>query len=162
MRPITPRRIMRISKATYVRLYAVTRTGFRGYASMPETDCGKILDEAIAALAAVKAPYEEIERAHIEDYRALYFNQSLTLAEGEGDVAALLKKARAGKPDAELIELLYDFGKYMTICGSRTSQPLNLQGQWNSELRPQIIGRGVIGRVSAHGQNAVIRGNCAF
>ena len=127
---------LRISKATYVRLYAVTRTGFRGYASMPETDCGKILDEAIAALAAVKAPYEEIERAHIEDYRALYFNQSLTLAEGDGDVAALLKKARAGKPCAELIELLYDFGKYMTICGSRTSQPLNLQGQWNKEMRP--------------------------
>lgn len=127
---------LRISKATYVRLYAVTRTGFGGYASMPETDSAKILDEAIAALAAVKAPYEEIERAHIEDYRALYFNQSLTLAEGDGDVAALLKKARSGKPDAELIELLYDFGKYMTICGSRTSQPLNLQGQWNSELRP--------------------------
>ena len=127
---------LRISKATYVRLYAVTRTGFRGYASMPETDCGQILDEAIAAITAVKAPYEEIERAHIEDYRALYFNQSLTLAEGDGDVAALLKKARAGKPCAELIELLYDFGKYMTICGSRTSQPLNLQGQWNKEMRP--------------------------
>ena len=127
---------LRISKATYVRLYAVTRTGFGGYASMPETDCGKILDEAIAALAAVKVPYEEIERAHIEDYRALYFNQSLTLAEGDGDVAALLKKARSGKPCAELIELLYDFGKYMTICASRTSQPLNLQGQWNKEMRP--------------------------
>ena len=127
---------LRVEKATYVRIYAVTRTGFRGYASMPETDSAKILDEAVAALTAQDAPYEEIERAHREDYRALYFNQSLTLAEGEGDVAALLKKARAGKPDAELIELLYDFGKYMTICGSRASQPLNLQGQWNKEMRP--------------------------
>lgn len=127
---------LRVEKATYVRLYAVTRTGFRGYASMPETDSAKILDEAVAALTAQDAPYEEIERAHREDYRALYFNQSLTLAEGEGDVAKLLKKARAGKPDAELIELLYDFGKYMTICGSRASQPLNLQGQWNKEMRP--------------------------
>ncbi len=127
---------LRVEKATYVRLYAVTRTGFRGYASMPETDSAKILDEAVTALTAQDAPYEEIERAHREDYRALYFNQSLTLAEGEGDVAKLLKKARAGKPDAELIELLYDFGKYMTICGSRCSQPLNLQGQWNKEMRP--------------------------
>ena len=127
---------LRISKATYVRIYAVTRTGFKGYAAMPETDSAKICDEALRALAEVKAPYEEIERAHTEDYRALYFNQSLTLAEGEGDVKALLKRARAGKPDAELIELLYDFGKYMTICGSRASQPLNLQGQWNKEMRP--------------------------
>ena len=34
------------------------------------------------------------------------------------------------------MQLLYDFGKYLMLSGSRSSQPLNLQGQWNNSVRP--------------------------
>lgn len=125
-----------IKNATYARLYAVTATGFGGYDVMPDTDAARVRKKASDALAALSAPYGEIESSHIEDYRSVYAKQSLTLADGDGDVKELLKKARAGDTSAELINLIYDFGKYMTICGSRSSQPLNLQGQWNMSMRP--------------------------
>lgn len=129
-------RKLHIDSATYVRIYAVTETGFRGYDKMPCTDTATVRNKAIEELAGIDATYEEIEKAHICDYRALYGRQKITLAEGDGDVEKLLKKARYGNAPAELINLLYDFGKYMTVCGSRNSQPLNLQGQWNKSVRP--------------------------
>lgn len=125
-----------IKDATYLRVYAVTETGFKGYDRMPDTDREKIKCKAVEELLGINADYEEIERAHIDDYRSLYCRQKLLLKEGGGDVLKLLDAARKGKTDAELINLLYDYGKYMTICGSRSSQPLNLQGQWNKSVRP--------------------------
>ena len=99
-----------IRRATYVRIYAVTETGFRGYDKMPCTDTATVRNKAIEELAGIDATYEEIEKAHVCDYRALYGRQKLTLAEGDGDVEKLLKKARYGNAPAELINLLYDFG----------------------------------------------------
>lgn len=129
-------RKLAVERATYVRIYAVTHTGFKGYDVFPDTDADRIRDEAVRTLKGMTASYGETEREHIKDFSAIYGRQKLILAEGEGNVEKLLEEARAGRPSAELLNLLYDFGKYMTVCGSRSSQPLNLQGQWNKSVRP--------------------------
>ena len=125
-----------VRRATYVRIFAVTETGFRGFDKMPCTDVAVVRNKAVEELSGVTAPFSEIEREHVCDYRAIYGRQKLYLSEGDGDVEKLLDRARSGYTSAELINLLYDFGKYMTVCGSRNSQPLNLQGQWNESVRP--------------------------
>lgn len=125
-----------VKDATYMHLYAVTETGFKGYDKMPDSDREKVRAKAVEELAGITYDYEETERAHTEDYRSLFCRQKLLLKEGEGDVKKLLDAARKGNTSAELINLLYDYGKYMTICGSRSNQPLNLQGQWNKSVRP--------------------------
>lgn len=124
-----------IEDATYVRVYAATETGFNGYDKMPCRDVNALQNKAMTVLAGIPE-YEDIEKAHISDYRNIFCRQKLSLSEGDGDVKKLLEQARSGNTTAELINLLYDYGKYMTICGSRDSQPLNLQGQWNKSLRP--------------------------
>lgn len=127
---------LHVGNATYLRIYAVTATGFRGFDKMPCSDASKVREKAIDDLARVPSDLNAIETAHVRDYREIYGRQKLTLAKGKGDVAELLEKARTDGASAELINLLYDFGKYMTVCGSRSSQPLNLQGQWNKSVRP--------------------------
>ena len=127
---------LRIENATYAHFYAVTETGFNGYDKMPLHDSETVCNRAVKRLICLDSPYEKAESAHIADYRAIFGAQKLSLAYGDGDVEKLLKEARGGRAKAELINILYDFGKYMTICGSRDSQPLNLQGQWNKSIRP--------------------------
>ncbi len=127
---------LNIKDATYVRIYAVTHTGFKGYDVFPDNDTDRVRGQAVEMLKGVNASYEQIEREHIEDFSAIYGRQKLTLKQGDGNVENLVKEAREGRTSAELINLLYDFGKYMTVCGSRSSQPLNLQGQWNKSVRP--------------------------
>ncbi|NOW96401.1 glycoside hydrolase N-terminal domain-containing protein [Mucilaginibacter sp. SG564] len=42
----------------------------------------------------------------------------------------------AGNDDAQLAELYFQFGRYLLICSSQPgSQPANLQGIWNGELK---------------------------
>ena len=42
-----------------------------------------------------------------------------------------------GSSDPGLVELLFQYGRYLMICGSRPGTlPLNLQGIWNDSVRP--------------------------
>ena len=69
--------------------------------------------------AAVKGA-EAIWADHLKDYRSLYDRTALALPQEEWDVVRM-----------------FNFGKYLTISGSREgSQPLNLQGIWNKDFDP--------------------------
>lgn len=127
---------IKITEASYANIYCVTGTGFRGYDKMPVSDRETVIEETLKALR-VPHDYTEILKAHIEDHAALYGRHKLSLEEhSDGDVTAMLERAKQGNVGADLINLLYNYGKYLTIAGSRDSQPLNLQGQWNHSKRP--------------------------
>ena len=50
---------------------------------------------------------------------------------------SLLNSVKIGNDEKALTELMYNYGKYMIISGSRKGgQPLNLQGIWNNSVRP--------------------------
>ena len=125
-----------VEKATYANIYSMTGTGFKGYSVQPVHDRRIVADETVARLLAFNKDYDDVRRAHVEDFARLWQRQSLGLKRGDGDVAKLLGDARKGKFDAELVNLVYDYGKYLTVSASRTSQPMNLQGQWNRSVRP--------------------------
>lgn len=127
-----------IKNATQTTLYIVTSTGFCGYDKMPSTDTKLCITNCINALKNVKKDYKDIYYRHLEDYSAIYRKQTFEIAStGNITTDKLVKMAKKGQLEKQLIQDLYNFGKYMTIAGSRKGgQPLNLQGIWNSSIRP--------------------------
>lgn len=141
IRPVTDgqviakeRRIV-VKNATFLALIAATATGFRGYDQMPETDRAAAERSARERVVNAGTDVVALKAAHTEDYHTLYWEQNFSLytrAFGRTD-QMLRDPACMGA----VSELLYHYGKYLMISGSREGgQPLNLQGQWNRDIRP--------------------------
>lgn len=101
----------------------------------PSEKCSKILDRINIDY------YYVIKNNHIEDYRRLYNSSSLSLG-GENKYGITLpKRLRSFTKDPSdigLIELLFNYGKYLLISSSRESNalPANLQGIWCKDYKP--------------------------
>ncbi len=88
---------------------------------------------------AASQRYTELRQEHILDHRRLYDRMEINLGRTDAHTAALPTDERlaayrqATTPhDPELEALLYQYGRYMLIAGSRPGNlPLNLQGIWN-------------------------------
>ncbi|MGN0573626.1 MAG: glycosyl hydrolase family 95 catalytic domain-containing protein [Acutalibacteraceae bacterium] len=129
---------VRVKKATELTLYFATATGFNGFDKMPETSRIAVKQRCMAALNAVSKDFETLKSRHIEDYSSLFNAQSISF-DCNNDMTAdeLLESVKSGGNEKALCELLYNYGKYMIITGSRKGgQPLNLQGIWNNSVRP--------------------------
>lgn len=87
--------------------------------------------------AAIAKGYERLKDEHIADYRSLYARVSIDLGHTSSDelpTDVRMKRFRAGRTDDPgLITLFYQYGRYLTIAGSREDSPLplHLQGIWN-------------------------------
>lgn len=84
--------------------------------------------------------YDAIKTAHIEDYKALYNKSSIELTGNTESNLTLPKRLRrfAKKHgDIGLVELLFNYGKYLLICSSREDNalPANLQGIWCKDYK---------------------------
>ncbi|MGW6276954.1 glycoside hydrolase family 95 protein [Kribbella sp. NPDC055071] len=94
------------------------------------------VDDLVAA--AVAAGYDEIRTAHVADHSGLMRRVSLRL--GDGQDAEPTDRRReclaAGRVDDGLLALYFQYGRYLTVAGSRADSPLPLalQGLWNDGL----------------------------
>jgi alpha-L-fucosidase 2 len=98
----------------------------------PEAEARAVTDRA-AALA-----YPELRARHVADYRELFERVTLDLGPASPDRRALPTDDRRlayaeGGQDPELESLFFQYGRYLTIAGSRADSPLPLalQGLWN-------------------------------
>ena len=130
---------LHVTAATTVTLYFSAATSFNGYKKSPGRE-GKDSSEAAKAFleSAMRKTFEELQQSHIEDYKALFDRVELDL--GPAVAAENLPTdqwiAKYGSNDPKLIELLFHYGRYLMIASSRPgSQPANLQGIWNQEVR---------------------------
>ncbi|TKJ36711.1 MAG: alpha-L-fucosidase [Planctomycetes bacterium B3_Pla] len=119
--------------ATLVLAAATSFENFRDVSADPKQRC----DDTIGALRA--RDYDVLRQEHVDDHRRLFRRTALEL--GTGDVAERPTDERiknfAGQNDPELMELYYQFGRYLLIASSRPgSQPANLQGIWNDKIDP--------------------------
>jgi alpha-L-fucosidase 2 len=95
-------------------------------------------DPASQAEKLVAAPgYDALRAAHVEDHRRLMGRVSIDL----GDPVELPTDVRRerlaqGERDDDLIALYFQYGRYLTVAGSRADSPLPLalQGVWNDGL----------------------------
>ncbi len=96
-------------------------------------------NEKILSKAAGKK-LADIRKAHVADHSALYNRMSIKLGKTAKDTAALptdarIEKYKKDKNDPELEALVYQYGRYVLIAGSRPGNlPLTLQGIWNDKV----------------------------
>lgn len=116
-------------------------TSYNGYDKSPVTEGVDQSAKANALLSnALKYDYKTLKKRHIDDYTSLFDRVSLTLNSAEQQTGLptderIVRFAENHDPD--LAALLYQFGRYLMISGSRPGgQPLNLQGMWNKEVIP--------------------------
>jgi alpha-L-fucosidase 2 len=123
---------LRIENANTVTLYLTAATDYGN------KNPSKITQDQ-QTMALLK-PYEQLKKDHINDYQK-YFNR-VNLELGTNDESLLptnvrLSFVKGGGIDQQLIELYYQFGRYMLISSSRPrSLPANLQGIWADGLYP--------------------------
>lgn len=98
----------------------------------PAARPAQLLDQAAAA------GFEALRRVHLEDYAPLMQRVGLHLGQSHSAVQALPTDERRalfakGGEDPELVALYFQFGRYLTIAGTREDSPLPLalQGVWN-------------------------------
>lgn len=89
-------------------------------------------------IAAVRArTFKSIYGRHRADYQKLYSRMALSFGKSDPDVRKLptdqrLRLYRQTLSDPELEALVYQYGRYVLIAGSRPGNlPLHLQGIWN-------------------------------
>jgi len=84
--------------------------------------------------------YKEVLEEHISDYRTLFRRVEIDLGKSAGNfftTDARLTAMRNGYTDTDLIELYFQFGRYLLISSSRPGGlPANLQGIWADGLNP--------------------------
>jgi alpha-L-fucosidase 2 len=89
---------------------------------------------------ARSTPYEQLRAEHITDYSALFSRARIDLgcaARIEPTNSRVEAFKRYPDDDQGLYGLLFDYARYLLISSSRPgSQPANLQGIWNEEVRP--------------------------
>ena len=91
-------------------------------------------------LEKMERDYESLFWKHAELHRELYWRMRLELQEQNGPLTSneeLLLKSYGGEVSAELIQRMFDFGRYLLISSSRPGGlPANLQGIWNGDYSP--------------------------
>ncbi|WP_428951398.1 glycoside hydrolase family 95 protein [Streptomyces sp. cg35] len=116
-------------------------TGYRA----PDADPLALARSKAAAAAAI--PGSRLRDTHVADYRARYDRFTLDLGRSSGrqrgrDTWTRLKARAAdgAAPDPELEASYVQFGRYLTICGSRDGLPMGLQGLWLEGNTPDWMG----------------------
>ena len=132
---------IRVFDADSVTVYLTAATSFNGFDRNPATEGKPYRELAANAMNSVfEKPYDVLKERHRKDYQGLYNRVFLDL--GTDDAAKLptdqrLEAVKAGGDDPSLAALMFQYGRYLLISSSRPgTQPANLQGIWNREMRP--------------------------
>jgi alpha-L-fucosidase 2 len=129
-----------VEGASEVTLLLSAGTSFNGYDSMPGIDyegAGLVARNRLSLASMLS--YEELLSRHKEDYQALFGRVGFELGDSPAPPELTTDKRIAdyGAKDPRLVELLFHYGRYLMIVGSRSgSQPTNLQGIWSHQVRP--------------------------
>jgi alpha-L-fucosidase 2 len=131
---------LRISGARSVVVLVSAHTGYRGSDRDPDAPAVEIAAANAGALKAAGAKsYAGLRSAHIADHQKLFRRVSLTLPKLASATLPTDERLRAfaDRPDPDLVALYFQYGRYLLMASSRPgTQPANLQGIWNSQLRP--------------------------
>ncbi|GFP88598.1 alpha-l-fucosidase 2 [Phtheirospermum japonicum] len=99
--------------------------------------------ESLNAMDCAKRySYSDLYARHVNDYQQLFHRVSLQLANNSSNKNKLVTSAQRVKSfktseDPSLVELLFQYGRYLMIACSRPgTQPSNLQGIWNKDTEP--------------------------
>lgn len=135
--------VLEVKQAREAVIRICIRTSFNGFDRHPFTDGRDEKADCLADLRqAEKVSFEEAEGRHEKNYTALFDRMELKIARNGQKQTAVPTDERLrrfypeGQKDIGLCELLFHYGRYLMISSSRPgTQPANLQGIWNAQLR---------------------------
>ncbi len=122
------------NSVTFVLTIATNLVNYKDISGDPSARCEEVL-------AAVKGKsYKQFKETHLKDFSGLMSRVHLTVGDGaNNDIPTNVRvdALKKGEPDADLQAKLFQFGRYITVSGSREgSEPTNLQGRWLQDLLP--------------------------
>ena len=124
------------SAEAYITLATDYKEDFK--ANWKGEDPAKRNEKVLAKVA--KKTYAAIRSDHVADHGAFYKRMSISLGKTPAEIAKLptdlrIAKYRETQNDPELEALVYQYGRYVLIAGSRPGNlPLTLQGIWNDKV----------------------------
>jgi alpha-L-fucosidase 2 len=127
---------IKVGNATSATLILTAGTNFASYKELSADAVARSKHDCDAA--AVK-DLAELEQEHLQDHQHLFRRVSLTLGPSRDEDAPTDKRIERYATDADpsLAALFFQYGRYLMIACSRPgSQPANLQGKWNDQLKP--------------------------
>lgn len=131
-----------VNGADAVTLILSAATSFNGIHRSPGLDGADAAELAARYMAAAEGkPYRTLLDAHRRDHRELFSRVELDLGRNP-DMEALPTDTRLSRfyddpTDNGLVELYYQYGRYLMIASSRPGgKPSNLQGLWNPHVQP--------------------------
>ena len=130
-----------VNDADYAEIYFTCESSFNGFDKHPNLEGKEYKNACINALkAASDKNYEDVKASHIADYKSYYDRVKLDLGTANRENVSTDKRLAefvSKKNDPGLYALLFNFGRYLTISGSReNTQAMNLQGIWNHRINP--------------------------
>jgi alpha-L-fucosidase 2 len=127
---------LEVEGADAATLRLVAHTNFKSYRDLSADPAARC--EASMKAASAK-PLDALIRAHQEDHRRLFRRVAIDLGRTPAADRPTDRRVGTGAPqdDPHLAALYFQYGRYLLIASSRPgSQPANLQGLWNEDLKP--------------------------
>ena len=132
---------LKVLNATEATVLFTICTNFRRFDLLPAPENTAYQAKAPEQLeAAASFGYDALLQRHIADHRSFYDRVALELegpSRSHMDTQKRILAYMEDKGDEGLLELLFNFGRYLLIASSRPgSQATNLQGIWNNSVNP--------------------------
>ncbi len=131
---------LKVTGAEEVVLLLSMATSYNGFDKSPSCEGKNPSEINTKILEKVKSKsYSDIKSSHIADYQNLFnrVNFELECKDFSNLTTSERLKNYVKNNDFNLNTLLFQYGRYLMISGSRPGgQPLNLQGIWNAEIIP--------------------------
>lgn len=125
-----------VTNADSVVILTSVRTNFINYKTCNGDEKGKATADITNASAK---SYDTLYNNHVADYQALFQRVDVDLggsgSENSKPMAQRISEFGSNN-DPKLAKVLFQYGRYLMICASRDSQPMNLQGIWNKFRNP--------------------------
>ena len=130
-----------VENADCAEIYLSTGSSYNGFDQSPSLNGKDEVREAEQNLTAIaEKNFDQIKKDAVLDYQSLYHRMDFRLGAIDGQNKTPTDervKKFDGRNDLGLIVLLFQYGRYLMISGSRAgTQPVNLQGIWNEEILP--------------------------
>ncbi|XP_022860556.1 alpha-L-fucosidase 2-like isoform X2 [Olea europaea var. sylvestris] len=145
-------RKLRVEGCNSAIILLVASSSFDGPFTKPVDSKKDPKSSSISKMDSVKRfSYGDLYARHIDDYQALFHRVSLQLSKSSKNVTvnplrentdetiSTAQRVKSFKinEDPSLVELLFQYGRYLLISCSRPgTQVANLQGIWNKDIEP--------------------------
>ncbi|KAL0422572.1 UNVERIFIED_CONTAM: Alpha-L-fucosidase 2 [Sesamum latifolium] len=147
-------RKLRVEGGNWAVIRLTASSSFDGPFTKPVDSKKDPRSESLSTMDSAKRySYSDLYARHVDDYQALFHRVSLQLSnspksavgnsinvkEDKDELITTAQRVKSFKTyeDPSMVELLFQYGRYLLIACSRPgSQPSNLQGIWNKDIEP--------------------------